>query len=85
MTDPRLLHLLGHMPSYTTLVFTAVKADKRRKLTKTVAEHGQVRELNPFRPMEEREIRIWVEEHLVGLGKHLNRDAMDHLYGRCFH
>lgn len=78
-TDARLLHLLGHMPSYTTLVFTAVKADKRRKLTKAVAEHGQVRELNPFRPMEEREIRVWVEEHLAGLGKRLNRDAMDHL------
>ena len=78
-TDPRLLHLLGHMPPYSTLVFTAVKADKRRKLTKAVAEHGQVRELNPFRPMEEREIRVWVEEHLAGLGKRLNRDAMDHL------
>ena len=39
-TDPRLLHLLGHMPPYSTLVFTAVKADKRRKLTKAVAEHG---------------------------------------------
>jgi DNA polymerase III subunit delta len=78
-TDPRLLHLLGHMPPYTTLVFTAIKADKRRKLTKAVAEHGQVRELNPFRPMEEREIRAWVEDHLAGLGKRLSRDAMDHL------
>ena len=78
-TDPRLLHLPGHMPPYTTLVFTAAKADKRRKLTKAVAEHGQVRELNPFRPMEEREIRVWVEEHLSELGKRLSRDAMDHL------
>ena len=78
-TDSRLLQLPGHMPPYTTLVFTAVKADKRRKLTKAVAEHGQVRELNPFRPMEEREIRAWVEDHLAGLGKHLSRDAMDHL------
>lgn len=78
-TDPRLLHLLGHMPPYTTLIFTAIKADKRRKLTKAVAEHGQVREFNPFRPMEEREIRAWVEDHLAGLGKRLSRDAMDHL------
>ena len=79
LADSRLLTLFGHMPDYTTLVFTATKADKRRKLTKLAAEHGQVRELNPFRPMEEREIRIWVEEHLAGWGKRLNRDAMDHL------
>lgn len=78
-TDPRLLQLLSHMPPYTTLIFTATKADKRRKLVKAVAEYGQVRELNPFRPMEEREIRLWVEERLSDCGKRMNRDAMDHL------
>ncbi|NMC31037.1 MAG: DNA polymerase III subunit delta [Veillonellaceae bacterium] len=77
--DPRLLHLFGHMPEYTTLVFTAAKADKRRKLTKLAAEHGQVRELNPFRPQEEREIRAWVEDRLTVLKKRLDKEAMDHL------
>ena len=78
-TDPRLLQLLARMPSYTTLIFVAVKADKRRKLLKLVAQHGEVRELSPFRPMEEREIRTWVEEKLAELGKRLNREALDHL------
>lgn len=77
--DPRLLDLLAHMPCYTTLIFLAVKADKRRKLMKTVAEHGVVYELNPFKPMEEREIRTWVEEYLATLGKRLHREAMDYL------
>ena len=77
--DPRLLNLFGNMPDYTTLVFTAAKADKRRKLTKLAAEHGQVRELNPFRPQEEREIRAWVEDRLATLGKRLEREALDHL------
>ena len=79
-TDPRLLNLLANMPPFTTLIFTAAKADKRRKLLKVVAENGQVRELNPFRPMEERGIRVWVEERLAELGKRMNREAMDHLF-----
>ena len=77
--DPRLMQLLSHMPPYSTLIFTATKADKRRKLTKLTAEHGQVQELNPFRPHEEREIRAWVEERLALLGKQLDREAMEHL------
>lgn len=77
--DPRLLDLFSRMPAYTTLVFTASKADKRRKLVKVVAEHGQVQELNPFRPLEEREIRNWVETAAADLGKRVQRDAMDHL------
>lgn len=77
--DPRLLKLLANMPPYTTLVFTAAKADKRRKILKVVAENGQVRELNPFRPMEEREIRNWVDDRLTELGKRISRDAMDYL------
>jgi len=74
--DPRLLQLLSHMPPYSTLIFTATKADKRRKLTKAVAENGQVQELNPFRPHEEREIRSWVDERLALHGKQLDREAM---------
>ena len=77
--DPRLLQMITNMPTYTTLIFLANKADKRKKLLKLVAENGQVRELNPFKPREEQEIRQWVEEHLVGLGKRLNRDAMEQL------
>ena len=77
--DLRLWQLVANMPDYSTLIFTALKADKRKKLVKLVAEHGQVRELNPFKPREEQEIRHWVEDHLAGLGKRLNRDAMEHL------
>ena len=77
--DPRLLQMITNMPAYATLIFLANKADKRKKLLKLVAENGQVRELNPFKPREEQEIRQWVEEHLAGLGKRLNRDAMEQL------
>ena len=77
--DPRLLQLLSNLPPYTTLIFTATKADKRKKLVKIIAENGQVRELNPFRPMEEREIRAWAEDFLAAIGKRMNREAMDHL------
>lgn len=77
--DPRLLRLFQNMPAYTTLVFTATKADKRIKLTKAVAEYGAVQELVPFRPTEEREIRTWVEKVAGFYGKKMSRDAMDHL------
>jgi DNA polymerase-3 subunit delta len=78
-TDPRLLQLLTRMPQYTTLIFVAVKADKRRKLLKLVSQYGSVRELNPFRPMDEREIRTWVEDKSAELGKRLHREAMDYM------
>ena len=77
--DPRLLELFAHMPPFATLIFTAVKADKRRKTMKAALEYGQVRELNPFRPLEEREIRNWAEDQATSLGKRLHRDALDHL------
>ena len=77
--DPRLLRLLADIPDYSTLVFVAAKADKRRKIFKIVAEQGQVTELSPFKPMQEREIRIWLEERLSELGKRMHKDAMEHL------
>lgn len=77
--DLRLQVLFAHMPPYATLLFTAAKADKRKKITKVLAEYGQIQELNPFRPMEEREVRQWLEEQAVGLGKRLQRGAVDHL------
>ena len=77
--DPRLLQLVVNMPEYATLIFTALKADKRKKLVKLVAEHGQVRELSPFKPREEQEIRQWVQDQLAEQGKRLDKDAMEHL------
>lgn len=77
--DPRLLKLIANMPDYSTLVFNAAKADKRRKIYKLVAEYGQVQEFNPFKPHEDREIKFWLEDRLKMRGKRMNRDAMDHL------
>lgn len=77
--EARLLSLISNMPSYATLIFTATKADKRKKLLKAVAEKGEVHELNPFRAHEDREIRFWVEEYLKKQGKQLQREAMEHL------
>ena len=78
-TDPRLVKLFADMPPYATLIFSAVKADKRRKIMKLVIEHGIVKELNPFRQHEERDIRQWVEGRADACGKRLQRDAMEHL------
>jgi DNA polymerase-3 subunit delta len=78
-TDPRLLQLITNMPEYSTLIFTAMKADKRRKIFKLIAEKGQVQELNPFRPHEDREVKLWLEDLLTVQGKRMSRDAMDHL------
>ncbi len=77
--DPRLLKLIANMPEYSTLIFTAAKADKRRKIFKSVADQGQVQEFNPFRSNEDREIRLWLEQRLTEQGKRMSRDAMDHL------
>jgi len=77
--DPRLLQLITNMPDYSTLIFTAMKADKRRKIYKLIAEKGQVQEFNPFRPHEDREVKLWLEDLLTAQGKKMSRDAMDHL------
>ena len=77
--DPRLAKLFADMPPYATLIFTATKADKRRKIMKLMTEYGVIKELNPFRPLEEREIRQWVEGKMTALNKRLQREAMDHL------
>ena len=77
--ETRLLGLIANMPSYATLIFTALKADKRKKTVKMIADKGEVHELNPFRAHEDREIRFWVEEYLKKQGKQLQRDAMEHL------
>lgn len=77
--DVRLLDLFARMPSYAALIFTAAKADKRRRIVKTISEYGQVREMNPFRSFEEREIRDWVEDRAAGLGKRLQQAAVEHL------
>lgn len=77
--DPRLAKLFADMPPYATLIFTAIKADKRKKIMKSVIEFGIVRELNPFRPLEEREIRQWIEAQAASMGKRLHREAVEHL------
>ncbi len=78
-TDLRLAKLLADMPPYAILIFTAIKADKRRKIMKLFTEFGIVKEFNPFRPMEEREIRQWVDEQAAALKKRLQKEAMEHL------
>lgn len=78
-TEARLLDLIARLPSFTTLVFTATKADKRRKIVKLIADKGQVAELSPFRPLDERGVREWIAERLRELGKRIDADALEHL------
>lgn len=73
----KLIEALSDMPPYSYLIMVATdKADKRRKLYKTVLKVGCVLEATPLRPWEaQKQIRVMA----ANLPKPLDRDALSYL------
>jgi len=75
--DERLIRLLSTMPEYTHLLFiTADKADKRRKIYKTLEACGVVVDLSPLKA---RDVRPWVVAKLTEMGRKMAPDAIEYL------
>lgn len=73
----RLLPILSNMPDYSYVLFiTADKADKRRKLYKTIEKNGVVLEVAP---LKSRDLRSWLTERLGELNIAMAPDAQEHL------
>ena len=69
----RFLRLLAEMPEYSYVIFeSGEKADKRRKIYKTVEKYGAVLEAEPVRPWN---INDWLQGKLQSMNKELDRDA----------
>jgi len=75
--DERLISLFSNMPAYSHLVFiTPAKADKRRKVYKTVEKNGIVLEAAPLKA---KELRLWLTERLTELKAKMSHEAESHL------
>ncbi|HWR42772.1 DNA polymerase III subunit delta [Sporomusa sp.] len=73
----RLLNLFGNMPSYSHVVFiTTDKADKRRKIYKSLEKNGLVLEAAPLKG---KDLRGWLTERLAELKIKMATDAQEHL------
>lgn len=74
-----LIRLLGDMPPYSYIIFIApYKADKRRKLYKTVAKYGLVLESEALRAWN---INDWLQDKLRSLHKDMDREAYAYFAG----
>jgi DNA polymerase-3 subunit delta len=72
-TEEKFISILNNMPSYSVIVFeTLEKADKRRKLYKTIASCGVVVEVEAVKPWN---IGSWLQGKLQELDKELDREA----------
>ena len=68
---------LSSMPDFSYIIFVMDgKADKRKKLTKTVEKVGLVLEAEPVRPWN---LDGWLKPKLRSIGKELDRDAYEYL------
>ncbi len=77
--EERLLSALSQLPSYSYVIFeTQEKADKRRKLYKTIASTGAVLEAEAIRAWN---INDWLQGKLQELNKELDRDAYAYFTG----
>ncbi len=73
----RLLQVFNNMPDYSYVLFiTTDKADKRRKLYKTIEKTGVVLEAAPIKG---RDLRSWLTERLSELRLTMTPDAQEHL------
>ncbi len=68
----RLENILKDMQPTNYVIFTAKKADKRRKLYKIILQVGEVLEAEPLRAWE---IDDWLNEKLQSIGKKLSGSA----------
>lgn len=74
-----LIRLLGDMPPYSYIIFIApYKADKRRKLYKTVAKYGLVLESEALHAWN---INDWLQDKLRSLHKDMDREAYAYFAG----
>ena len=77
--EARLLATLADMPPYSYVIFeSAEKADKRRKLYKTIDKAGAVLEAEPIRAWN---INDWLQGKLQELNKDLDREAYAYFSG----
>lgn len=72
----RLQQLLAEMPPFAYVIFLMrEKPDKRKKITKAVAQAGLILEAEPVRAWN---INDWLRPKLRALGKELDRDAYEY-------
>ena len=75
----RLARRLMDMPEDSYIIFVASeKADKRRKLYKTIEKYGAVLDAAPVRPWT---INGWLQSKLQSMNKTLDRDAEEYFLG----
>lgn len=77
--EERLIAVLSSMPPYSYVIFDLrEKADKRRKLYKTVDKYGAVLESEAVRAWT---IGDWLRDKLLEIGKELDREAYAYFTG----
>lgn len=75
----RLLAALTDMPSYTYVIFVSnEKADKRRKIYKTVEKYGAVLEAEAIRAWN---INDWLQGKLQSMNREMDREAYAYFNG----
>ena len=75
----RLLAALADMPSYTYVIFvSSEKADKRRKIYKTVEKYGAVLEAEAIRAWN---INDWLQGKLQSMNREMDREAYAYFNG----
>jgi len=75
----RLLSVLADMPEYSYVIFVQNgKADKRRKIYKTVEKYGAVLEAEAVRAWN---INDWLQGKLQSINKDMDREAMTYFSG----
>ncbi|MDI3481164.1 MAG: polymerase subunit delta [Tepidanaerobacteraceae bacterium] len=67
--DDAFVELLQKIPSYTYLIFTCEKADKRKKIFKWIQKQGTVREFSAFSLKEK---AAWVQKRAAFYGKRMD-------------
>jgi DNA polymerase-3 subunit delta len=74
--EDKLIELFADMPPYSALLLiTPEKADKRRKLYKTIAKYGAVVEVLPIKAWE---VKDWLQEKLHEIDRQFARDAYEY-------
>ncbi|HWR41290.1 MAG TPA: DNA polymerase III subunit delta [Patescibacteria group bacterium] len=74
--EERLLKLLANMPECSMLILMTAKADKRRKIYKTIEKYGMVVEAPPLKG---KELRAWLTGRLAERKLKLAPDAAEYL------
>ncbi len=77
----QLIKVLNDLPDEgTTVIFTAVQVDKRKKLFKAIDKLGVTREFKPFSDREGDQVVFWIEEYVQSRRRKITPQAADLLY-----